>query len=265
MLDKQSFFDYTTKKYQSGSKMKKKGRAIGIVSIMLILCAVSLSAQTRPFNKGEKLIFSVEYGPVKAGTATFEVNDIVLIDSVPCFHIISTEQTNAFFSKIFKIDDRYDSFIDTVHLHSLRFEKHIREGSYKKDQVVEFDQDSGKVFYSNGKEYEILPGAKDIIASIYFVRTLELEVGKSVFINNHTDGKNYELEVKVIKKESVETPAGEFDCLVVQPVVEEGKIFASREGLMIWLTDDDWKIPILIRSKIMVGSIQAKLKEAYFE
>lgn len=245
--------------------MGKAKRIVIVAGILSMLFATALSAQVRPFSKGEKLIFSVEYGPVKAGTATFEVSDVVMIDSVPAFHIISTEKTNAFFSKIFKIEDRYDSFIDTVHLHSLRFEKHIEEGSYKKDQIVEFDQERGKVSYSEGKEYEIVPGAKDIIASIYFARTLELEVGKSVFVNNHTDGKNYELEVKVLKRESVETPAGEFDCLVVQPVVEEGKIFASREGLMIWLTNDDWKIPVLIRSKIMVGSIQAKLKEAYFE
>jgi hypothetical protein len=265
MLDKSGIFAYTLKKEPRGCKMKKTDKAIAVVNILFIFCSVSLVAQVRPFNKGEKLIFSVEYGPVKAGTATFEVNDVVMIDSIPAFHIISTEHTNAFFSKIFKIEDRYDSFIDTVHLHSLRFEKHIREGSYEKDQVVEFKQHEGKVVYSDGKEYEIIPGAKDIIASIYFARTLELEVGKSVFVNNHTDGKNYELEVKVIKRESVETPAGEFDCLVVQPVVEEGKIFASREGLMIWLTDDDWKIPVLIRSKIMIGSIQAKLKEAYFE
>jgi hypothetical protein len=240
---------------------------ISIVTLF-ILSAVSLSnlgADFRPFSKGEKLVFSVEYGPVKAGTAIMEVSEIAMIDSIPSFHIVSTEKTSPFFSKMFKIDDRYDSYVDTVSLHSLRFEKHIREGSYKKDQVVIFDHDSAKVIYSDGKEFEIEPGAKDIIASIYFARTLDLEVGKSVFINNHTDGKNYNLEVKVLKKERVETPAGEFDCLVIQPVVEEGKVFASRDGLMIWLTDDSWKIPILIRSKIMIGSIQAKLTEAYFE
>jgi hypothetical protein len=245
--------------------MKNLSKAICISGGIFIFVAVSALAQVRPFTKGERLIFSVEYGPVKAGTATFEINEVVMIDSIPAFHIVSTEETNAFFSKIFKIEDRYDSFIDTLHLHSLRFEKHIREGTYEKDQVVEFNQESGKVVYSNGEEYDIKPGAKDIIASIYFARTLDLVVGKSVFINNHTDGKNYELEVQVLKREKVETPAGEFECIVVQPVVEEGKIFASREGLTIWLTDDDWKIPVLIRSKIMVGSIQAKLKEAYFE
>jgi hypothetical protein len=202
---------------------------------------------------------------LKAGTAIMEVSEIVMIDSIPAFHIISTEKTNSFFSKIYKIDDRYDSYIDTVNLHSLRFEKHIREGSYVKDQIVEFKQDSGKAVYSDGREFEIEPGAKDIIASIYFARTLDLEVGKTFYINNHTDGKNYNLEIKVLKKEKVETPAGEFECLVIQPVIEGGKIFASRDGLTIWLTDDTWKIPVLIRSKIMIGSIQAKLKEAYIE
>jgi len=242
----------------------------GMIFLTLILALIFISqglifADFRPFNKGEKLIFSVEYGPIKAGNATMEISEIALIDSIPSFHIVSTERTNSFFSKIYNIDDRYDSYIDTVHLHSLRFEKHIQEGSYKKDQIIEFLQDSGKVVYSDGKEYEIEKGAKDIMASIYFARTLELEENKTFFINNHTDGKNYNLEVKVLGKENVETPAGEFDCFVIQPIIEGGKIFAARDGLTIWLTDDMWKIPVLIRSKIMIGSIQAKLKEAYFE
>jgi len=225
----------------------------------------SVCGSFRPFNKGEKLIFSVEYGPLKAGTAIMEVSEIVDIDSITCFHIVSIEKTNSFFNKMYKIDDRYDSYVDTLNLYSVRFEKHIREGSYEKDQIVEFKQDSGKVIYSDSTEYEIKEGAKDIIASIYFARTLDLEVGNSCFINNHTDGKNYNLEIKVLKREKVETTAGEFECLVIQPVIKGGKIFASRDGLTIWLTDDIWKIPVLIRSKIMIGSIQAILKEAYFE
>jgi hypothetical protein len=245
--------------------MVRKRIIVIFVFVILFTMLQFLTASIRPFNKGEKLIFSVEYGPIKAGTAVMEVSDITLIDSIPTFHIVSTEETNSFFSKVFKIEDRYDSYIDTTHLHSIRFEKHIKEGSYQKDQIVEFKQDSGKVIYSDGKEYEIEKGAKDIIASIYYARTLDLEVGKSYFVNNHTDGENYNLEVKVIKKEDVETPAGEFSCLVVQPIIESGKVFASRKGLTIWLTDDSWKIPVLIRSKIMVGSIQAELKEAYFE
>ena len=240
-------------------------KLIFLTTFIFVASLCSLVANFRPFTKGEKLIFSVEYGPLKAGTAIMEVSEVTQIDSIPSFHIISLEKTNSFFSKIYNIDDRYDSYVDTSNLSSLRFEKHIREGSYSKDQVIEFYQDSGKVVYSDGREFTIIPGAKDIIASIYFARTLDLKVGKSFFINNHTDGKNYNLEIKVLKKEKVETPAGDFDCLVIQPVIEGGKVFATRDGLTIWLTDDEWKIPVLIRSKIMIGSIQAKLKEAYFE
>ena len=76
MLDKERFFAYTVWKEPRGKDMRNMGRALGIVVMAVICCAMSLSAQVRPFNKGEKLIFSVEYGPVKAGTATFEVNDI---------------------------------------------------------------------------------------------------------------------------------------------------------------------------------------------
>jgi len=235
---------------------------------LLVICHLSLViAESRdflPFGVGEKLIYSVEYGFVHAGKATMEVREISEVDGVACYHLISEEETNPFFSMFFRIEDRYDSYIDTTNLVSLQYEKHIREGDYKNDSVVQFDLDSLLAIYSDGKRMEIRPHARDIIATLYYLRTLDLVVGDTFFVENHTDGKNTQLEVAVLKKEEVKTPAGKFNALLVQPDLKETKIFGSRKGLKVWFTDDEWKIPVKIESELVFGSIQAILNELQF-
>ncbi len=241
-------------------------RSFRLISILAVLLAQPSLAYPRfiPFEEGEKITFSVEYGFIKAGTAILEVRGVVDLDGTKCYHIVSEERTTPFFSRIFRIEDRYESFVDREDLSSIRYEKHIRQGDYQADQVVEFDRERGVAVYNDGREVEILPGAKDIIASIYHTRTLDLDVGKSVMVNNHTDGKNYSLEIEILRREEITTPAGKFNCMVLRLNTGEMSVFASKGGLTMWVTDDLWKIPVLIRSKIFIGSLSAVVKEISF-
>jgi hypothetical protein len=59
----------------------------------------------------------------------------------------------------------------------------------------------------------------------------------------------------------VTVPAGTFDCLVVEPVLQTSSIFEHKGKLTIWLTDDSLKMPVLMRSKVVVGAFEAVLKE----
>jgi hypothetical protein len=96
---------------------------------------------------------------------------------------------------------------------------------------------------------------------LYFVRTQELKVGTSVYVDNFTDGENYKLEVKVLKKENVAVEAGNFDCIVVEPLTQSVGVFKHEGRLKVWLTDDRLKMPVLMKSKILVGSISAELTD----
>jgi hypothetical protein len=236
-----------------------------LIFAILLFSSFSLSSQEfLPFTVGEKIIYSVEYGFVNAGEATMEVREIVEVDDVTCYHLISEEMTNPFFSMFFRIEDRFDSYIDTTNLVSIRYEKHIREGKYENDSVVRFDHDSLQAIYSNEKRVEIRPNTRDFIATIYYLRTLDLQVGDTVYVENHTDGKNTLLEVPIVKKEEIKTPLGKFDALLAQPNMKEAKIFGSRKGLKVWFTADEWKIPIKIESELAFGSIEAVAKELEF-
>jgi hypothetical protein len=95
---------------------------------------------------------------------------------------------------------------------------------------------------------------------MYYVRTLPLEPGQSISIANHTDGKNYPLIVKVLGRERVKVDAGEFDCIVVEPILRGPGVFQQKGRLTVWLTDDHRRMPVLMKSKVVIGHVAAILK-----
>jgi hypothetical protein len=214
-----------------------------------------------PFGPGESLRFSIEYGLLKAGSAWLEVGPLETYRGRSCYHLISRAESNDFMTKIYKVRDRIDSLIDAQGLYSYRYRKHIREGGYKKDYDASYDPAAGKVRYADGKSYDMTPFAMDGLAAFYYVRHMPLEVGKDVVIPHHSDEATADIVVKVHRKESVEVPAGKFACIVIEPVMTAGGIFKNSGRLTIWVTDDARRIPVLMKSKIPVGSVDAVLQE----
>ncbi len=212
------------------------------------------------FGVGERFEFSVGYGVIKAGTAVMEIPEIVKLDGRKCYHIVSSARSNKFFSVFFKVDDRVESFMDVHGLYSLRYDKHLREGKFTADVSMVFDQHNNLAIYNAGEDtFEVAEYVQDVLSAFYFVRTQKLTVGKSIFVDNHTDRKNYPMEVKVLRKEKVKVEAGEFDCLVVEPILQTPGIFEQKGSLTVWLTDDEVKMPVLMKSKVIVGSISTEL------
>jgi hypothetical protein len=212
------------------------------------------------FGAGERFEFSVGYGIIKAGTAVMEIPEIVKLNGRKCYHIVSTAKSNKFFSVFFKVDDRVESFMDVHELYSHRYDKHVREGKFIADVSMIFDQKNHLALYDNSQDTFSVPAyVQDVLSAFYYVRTQDLKVGRSIFVDNHTDRKNYPLEVKVLRKENIEVPAGTFDCVVVEPILKASGIFKHKGKLTVWLTDDEVKMPVLMKSKVVIGSISTEL------
>jgi hypothetical protein len=216
--------------------------------------------ENRAFLVGELLVFDVAYGFVIAGSAVMAIPDTQWIHNRPCYRIMTEARSSKFFSKIFEVRDRVVSFVDMEGLFPWRFEKHLREGKYRSDKTVLFDQINHRVI--EGKDtVTVQPFIQDILSSFYFFRILDLKVGKPIDIDNYGDGKIYPLRVLVLKKEKIEVPAGTFRCIVVEPVMRVEGIFNQTGQLRIWLTDDERRIPVLMKSKVLIGSIDARLRK----
>lgn len=228
-----------------------------------VLADVPDIPQRRAFGPGEYLQFSVRYGVVRAGDALLQVKGIRKVDGHDCYHLLSKAESNSFFDRVHKVRDRVESYLDTTLFVSRRFEKHLREGKYKKDEVLRFDPENLKVTYEGKtpKTFDIAPRALDVLAAFYYVRLLDLEVGQEYQIENHADKKNHPLRVKVHRRERIKAPAGTFDCLVVEPFLRSEGIFQQKGRLVIWLTDDARKLPVQMKSKTAIGWVSCVLTE----
>lgn len=219
------------------------------------------TVENNAFKVGEKLTFDVKYGFVTAGIAVMQIPDIKRISGRQAYHIISTVNTVSSFDWFFKVRDRYESYMDVQGLFPWRFEQHVREGHYSRDFSAFFDQRRGIAKTSEG-EYKIPPYVNDILSAFYLARTFDysnLKVNDRIHMQNFYKDKTYDLDVKYLGKERVDVEAGTFDCIVIEPLVQEGGLFKSEGSIIIWLTDDNIKMPVKVKTKVVIGSIDAEL------
>ena len=216
----------------------------------------------RAWDAGENLVFSVEYGFYRAGTATMSVLGAEYVNGGLSYHIRTTAESNNFISKIYKVRDKVDSYIDMKGIFSRRFEKRLREGGYSSDEYVDLYQDRLIALSTKEKRalVEIPMYVQDILSTMYYIRTFDLKVGRNETIETYADGKVYPLIVRVYKKEKVDVPAGTFMCILVEPVMKSEGIFRQKGRLLVWLTDDKNRIPVKMTSKVAIGNIAAKLE-----
>ncbi len=213
-----------------------------------------------PYAPGELLTFSIDYGPINAGEASLEVRDILVSGGWDCYRVESKARSNRVFSAFYMVRDKVVSHIDRATLCSRYFSKRLREGDYRRNIAIRFDHDAGLARYADGRDLEIEPGVHDILSAFYFVRTLDLKPGNSTFIHTHSSHKNYDLEVKVHGRETITVPAGTFDCYKVEPIILGEGLFQFEGKLTIWLTADPRRLPVLMKTKVKVGAIDASLK-----
>lgn len=229
----------------------------------------SANLNSGAFSVGEYLEFKIRYGFIVAGQATMSVKDSIILNGRPVYHIQTTANSVSTFDWIYKVRDEVNSFMDVQGLFSWKFSKKLREGSYKADLNVEYNPYDlfayvTAIRYKDDKsvknyKVKIPPGVRDILAAFYYVRNLDLKVGQSQYLTNHDNKKVYNLEVKVHKEETIDVEAGKFKCLLIEPLLQGEGIFKQKGRLLVWMTNDKYKIPVQMTSEVVVGHITTEL------
>ena len=220
---------------------------------------------TIPFGVGERLRYHMDFSFVQAGLSEMAIVGVDSINGRPSFHVRSRVRSTRTIDLIYKVRDLVESWFDTDYIFGQRYERRIREGGYKSLKFYDYNHETGWVSISN--EYgpkgttPFLPFSHNVISALYYVRTQPLEAGAEIVVPLHDMDVQYPLVVKVYGREEIKVPAGTFTCWKVEPVLVSEGLFKMAGRLVVWISDDEHRIPVMMSSKIPVGNIDGKLVE----
>jgi len=229
------------------------------IFILLPVCIFSQSQNRLPFKVGEEITYSVWFNFVKAGKSTMKIVSMDSSYGYLTYHSVLETRSVDILDKVYRVRDKLESWIDTDGLFSRKFEKKIREGFYKKKYSVRFDYNDS-LAYSSSDTIPISGFVHDALSIFYYVRAESLWVGEMFDLNNFDNNKFKPYKVIVRKIEKVKTPAGEFECFVLEPYTEKGNLFKYKGQLTIYLSNDIRRLPVKIESEATIGSMIMKIE-----
>jgi hypothetical protein len=224
----------------------------------------------------ETLTFDIRYGIVSAAEAELKASylnysDEVNTDTVRALKVVSSARTYSFFDIFFKVRDKMTSVSRADSGLALYYEKKLREGGYKQKRLHYYDRNNNICVYKKWrfkqKEYKVkniaIPDSTfDFLGAFYKIRQQDLAVGDSLYMDMSGDGVTFKARIVVHKREKLDTIFGKKECLKIEPQLAGETIFKNTGKIFIWLTDDEYKIPVKMKSEVKYGSFIADLKKA---
>lgn len=226
----------------------------------IILGSDSVPPLKIPFKVGEKAEFDVKFGFIRVGKATMGVAKIEKVRNIDSWHTIFRLEGG---TVGFRVKNIIESWIDTAHFASLRFNQTLDEGP--RDRLRRYEIYPDKQVYTelendSNKQHKSVARPLDDGSFLYFVRSVPLEVGKTYHFNNYFRPDRNPVTIKVLRKERIKVPAGTFDCIVVRPIIKTKGIFSENGQAEVWISDDDRRIIVQLKSRLSFGSINLYLK-----
>ncbi len=210
-----------------------------------------------PFFVGEKLEYDVKFSSLKVGSGSMEVVDITDVRGKASWHTMFRVSGSIPF---FRVNDRYESWFDVTTLTSRRFFQDIEEGGYKPKRHYEIFPERGMYQQNQEPEMPTVADPLDDGSFLYFVRTLSLEVGKTYSFSRYFNPEANPVKILVARRETVTTPAGTFKCVVLRPTFRSKGLFSENGNAEIWVTDDDARVMVQLKSKLSFGSLNLYLR-----
>lgn len=212
---------------------------------------------------GERLEFRIRWGILTAARAALEVER--LEDGTILLR--ATARTLPYLDAFYPVRDLLESRLAPGDLRVRSYGKRAKEGhGPARVESILFDSASGTAHLTrNGTAWppiDVPPDVWDPLSSFYAYRALDLPADEPARLHVSDGKKVVAGTVKVLRRETVTTPAGTFDTVVIEPDIEGvGGIFKKSPGarVFIWLTDDGWRRPVRMQSEVAVGHFVAEL------
>jgi hypothetical protein len=209
-----------------------------------------------PFGAGERADYQVKFGMFSVGSGIMEVVGLDTIRGRESWHTLFRIRGGI---PGFRVNDRMESWMDTRSLASLRQWQELDEGPNERERRFEIYPES--VFVQNGREPQpTVDLPLDEGSFLFFLRTIPLEVGQEYSFDRYFRPDRNPVRFQVLRRERISVPAGVFETIVVRPIIKARGVFSENGRAEVWLTDDNRRIMVQMKSHTKLGSVSLFLK-----
>jgi len=233
------------------------------------------SVSSVSFRSGEIVTYRAVYNWgfiwINAADVVFSIKDTTYYGK-PSFHFKSLGWSLKQYDWFYKVRDRFESIVDKDSLKPYWFERDTHEGGYNAFNRYDYDysdnflqivsETSNRPFKK--EKLPLKPCTFDVLSAIYYCRTINfnsLSINQKLPLTMAVDNEIFNLYIRYLGKETLKTHDGkEYQTIKFSAKLVEGTIFKGGEDLLVWVTDDKYRIPVLVEAKILIGSVKAVLK-----
>jgi hypothetical protein len=206
-----------------------------------------------PFEVGERLTYGLKLAAFSAGTSTMAVDSITHIRGTAAYHTIFDLKGHVLFKHF---DNHCESWVDTAKVVSL----HLIETANGTTKVYDFFGNR-KVYARDGGEFPSVAEPLDECAFLFFLRTIPLEVGKTYSFNQYYHAEKNPIVITVEKRERITVPAGDFDAVLIHPVIKSNGLFSEAGQADVWIATEGSRPILRLRTKVSLGTLTLELKD----
>lgn len=240
-----------------------------LFSLLLVLGFMGKAQNFEHIANGEKIKYRIHYGVLNAGYAELTAKRVNYLGR-PHLYVRGDGWTTGAVKAFFKVKDVYESFIDIKTGLPSYYVRNVREGNYTQHYQTVFNHDDNTLILtdkktpSNGSKIIKVPdGIQDMLSAFYYLREKnpsQLKKGAVLNLNVWIDDEMFPFQLKITGEETISTKLGKVNCLVIVPLVKSGRVFKSKEGVKMWVSNDAYHIPLAIEAELAVGSLRADIE-----
>ena len=171
---------------------------------------------------------------------------------------------------IFTIRDTLISHFDKNTIMHYEFSRKAQEGNYHKTFDYTFHYDDSVVLgdihrigkFRRTDTVKLLGQTYDMLSVAWMARELDFDKYQKndlIPIRILIDSKIYDLYIRYLGVVKSKIAGRKQECYVFSPLLVEGEVFKGGENMMIWLSKDEYRLPLMVEAKILVGSVKAIL------
>ena len=215
------------------------------------------------FSGRETLHYSIAWtGGIKIGDLHLTVNHA---ESGDDFIIHARVTDYGLFKLFYPVDDTFTTHVRGPWKLPYRYEVEQREGwGNETRRLTRYDQQNLQVRYRKNDDPEQVFPLQGFVhneySSFFITRALVFN-GDDIIVPTFADKKRHEVVVRMLGREKKKSMFGEVDTIRVMPKMNFRGLYDKDGDTVFWLTDDDCRIPVEIKSKILIGSLTATLQE----